>query len=302
MKNIIFLDIDGVLQPFDANEKDYYDLEELKLILIKNYSHIYDFSNINEDDIGDVYYNWDKFSIRFLEQLLIETKSKIVLSSGWRETFSLEELKALFSIHNLDSYIIDVIDSGDKKRNIFKYIKEHNVENYIVFDDLHMEKDFGGRFSLCNERLDLNNIIYAKNVLLNNFKVEMDDKEIFFYKDKNKSTFLYKNLKVDDDHNFLFIMNKNLGKFLTKEDSKYIFSEIIRIIAYNNPEILGIILKYSSDLSPLFNFDFIGDKKQVGLFFIMQYIDINYNGYKNINFFKNNFEALSIFFNKFYEE
>lgn len=56
-------------------------------------------------DIGAVYYDWDDKAIQLLKDCLDEASAKIVISSGWRDFNNEEKLKALFKIHDLDSYI-----------------------------------------------------------------------------------------------------------------------------------------------------------------------------------------------------
>lgn len=74
-------------------------------------------------DIGAVYYDWDDKAIQLLKDCLDEASAKIVISSGWRDFKNEEKLKALFKIHDLDSYIIDVLPKGNKETVIADYLR-----------------------------------------------------------------------------------------------------------------------------------------------------------------------------------
>lgn len=74
-------------------------------------------------DIGAVYYDWDDKAIQLLKDCLDEASAKIVISSGWRDFNNEEKLKALFKIHDLDSYIIDVLPKGNKETVIADYLR-----------------------------------------------------------------------------------------------------------------------------------------------------------------------------------
>lgn len=74
-------------------------------------------------DIGAVYYDWDDKAIQLLKDCLDEASAKIVISSGWRDFNNEEKLKALFKIHDLDSYIIDVLPKENKETVIADYLR-----------------------------------------------------------------------------------------------------------------------------------------------------------------------------------
>jgi hypothetical protein len=132
-KAIIFLDIDGVLATnlqFFMNRAKFWR---------KN----------PEMEVLDVPYPWDKGAVDVFNEILDETGAEIVLSSDWRLYFSLSNLETIFKFNGVKKWPIAVtgevfIASGNQEMTraaeIDDYIKEHNVTNYVVIDDLNIGK------------------------------------------------------------------------------------------------------------------------------------------------------------------
>lgn len=141
---IVFLDIDGVLQPYDHTERFNHDLQETVKEIAEKYSDKIYFT-MDPYDVAAVYYDWDDKAVRLLSSCLDETNAKIVISSGWRDFNNEEQLKALFKIHALDRYITDVLPKGIKEKVIKNYLQDHSesIEGYIVLDDYDMTSAFG---------------------------------------------------------------------------------------------------------------------------------------------------------------
>lgn len=132
-KAVIFLDIDGVLATnlqFFMNRAKFWrknpEMEEL-----------------------NVPYPWDKGAVDVFNEILDETGAEIVLSSDWRLYFSLSNLETIFKFNGVKKYPIAVtgevfIASGNQEMTraaeIGEYIKEHNITNYVVIDDLNIGK------------------------------------------------------------------------------------------------------------------------------------------------------------------
>ena len=111
---VIFLDIDGVLQPLGRQERfDHMDeVPELcgKLNRICNngfdyVAHIEEFGS-NAYDVAAVYYDWDKPSVERLRYILDLTNARIVLSSDWREG-GMERMRGMLGIYGLENYLVD---------------------------------------------------------------------------------------------------------------------------------------------------------------------------------------------------
>lgn len=124
----IFLDIDGVLQPFMQKRFDHTPLRrpeedecvdeiaELAKRLDKElangfcyYDYIGGDASYGEAvrkkyDLGAVYYDWDRKAVARLQRIIDTTGAKIILSSDWRE-FSLKVMYGLLDIYGLGKYL-----------------------------------------------------------------------------------------------------------------------------------------------------------------------------------------------------
>jgi hypothetical protein len=133
---IIFLDIDGVLNSAtDFREAGYYDKSPNKTEVISP---------------GKLY---------ILEEIVRSTDAKIVISSTWRELYSLKELHTLFMDRGWKLPVTTIIgkteeDGGrrlhhgaisTRSSNISKWLdSKDNVSNYVILDDVEA-KDFEDR-------------------------------------------------------------------------------------------------------------------------------------------------------------
>ena len=118
---IIFLDFDGVL-----NHENYYN------------------ERINKKFIGYPEYpysEFDKDTILNLNKIVLETNAKVVITSTWRQSRTIEELQKLLNYFGFIGEIIDVTPSlrnlGDhvlRGNEIYKWIIE-NVNDYFSFNE-----------------------------------------------------------------------------------------------------------------------------------------------------------------------
>lgn len=142
-KNIIFLDIDGVLQPYNNEFRFKHDLDATVEYLVQKYDDMI-FKTMDKYDVCAAYYDWDDIAIGYLKEFLNKESAYIVVSSGWKEYNNEFQLKALFGLYELDDYILAICNKGDKARTIQEYLQEHQEEinQYVVIDDMDMEDKF----------------------------------------------------------------------------------------------------------------------------------------------------------------
>lgn len=153
MKKIIFLDIDGVLQPGYKQDRFDHDLEADKKEMAAQDAR---YETLDRYDIGAVRYDWNKQAVEHLRSLCEQTQAQIVISSAWRESKSLEQLQLLFRLHGLDSYVIDKTvdderpytktDYTRRDAQIKLYLDQHkDIDTFVVIDDSYVS-ELGGTF------------------------------------------------------------------------------------------------------------------------------------------------------------
>jgi hypothetical protein len=137
-RQVIFLDIDGVLQPGGRQDRFNHDLEQLRKDLAAKYNND-DYLEMDIYDLGAVWYDWDKEAVERLRKLCIDVPAEIVISSDWRRSKSLAQLKYCFKLHDLDAYVTGTIDQiPDKYRcdEITEYLKNNqDIHRFVILDD-----------------------------------------------------------------------------------------------------------------------------------------------------------------------
>jgi len=113
---VVFLDIDGVLQPRTQYRFEHIrngEMPQLCADLTKrlgyDYSALMEASSTSMYDIAAVYYDWDKESVALMKELLESEGAVIVLSSDWRE-FGMDVMEMLLGIWGLDRFIYGATD------------------------------------------------------------------------------------------------------------------------------------------------------------------------------------------------
>lgn len=120
--NIIFLDIDGVL----------------------NSSRVYASGFTRPYDWDGCYLHkeaakFDPIAVGLINQLAKKADAKIVISSAWRQDHSVVDLRALLTIGRLAvERIIDktIHMHGDQRGlEVKEWLDRHDVDKYVIFDD-----------------------------------------------------------------------------------------------------------------------------------------------------------------------
>ena len=121
--SVVFLDIDGVLQPRTQKRFNYQDdIADLCVELESRcggrypYTEWHGTQQIDDMDIGAVYYDWNRDAVERLRYVLEVAGSGIVLSTNWREMRGYSGMAALLAIHGLDRYLCGFTETMDMLR------------------------------------------------------------------------------------------------------------------------------------------------------------------------------------------
>lgn len=161
-RSVLFLDIDGVLQPDQSIHRYRFHIQKedkgnLYPNAIADQTGIEHLRDLKWYDVAAVSLDWEEDAVSNLREILLGCgkKIEIVLSSSWRETKSLEDMKALFAVHNLDFFLTDMCPLDNfcsKRRAIELYLKEHpDLKDYVIVDDENLLADFPGHFVYCTD-------------------------------------------------------------------------------------------------------------------------------------------------------
>jgi len=137
VNKVIFLDIDGVL-----NNASYAKLLH----------HLYGgngYGGFAKGRFTTKDIKWDLYNVGALKTLMNKTGAKIVISSTWRYTHSVNSFKDMFQLYGLKAGriigltpdlshmgITDKFPKGTiRGDDINAYLKDHDVDNYVILDD-----------------------------------------------------------------------------------------------------------------------------------------------------------------------
>lgn len=178
--NVIFLDIDGVIRHNGSLLYLDYDLSTLPSNLTKQYKTNY--QKYNKEELGVVYYDWDKEAIERLRCIIQQAGAKIVITSTWREK-GLQRLIDFFRLYGLEDAIIGITDKlSSKDKAIFKqkgyhertleilkYLQNHpEIKSYVAIDDMDISKGIEDNFVQTKELLSDEDCIRCIDILQDN--------------------------------------------------------------------------------------------------------------------------------------
>lgn len=243
-KNIIFLDIDGVIQPYSNQYRFDHDLDALPNYFASKYNDK-TFSSCDIYDLGAAYFDWDEVALARIKQILRDFNGYIVIHSGWRESVPIHHLKALFKLYDMDEYILDILEPGRKETVISSFIRDYAAEinKYIIIDDDAMMCEFGMNFCHTYDVFDLKDHLYINRFFMQNY----------YFKDgltlcnfKGEVTTVKERKSVFDGHNVSVFEIDNIDS-LNEYEVLMIYNELYKY-CFNN-DIWCMILKRKNELS-----------------------------------------------------
>lgn len=162
-KKVIFLDIDGVIQPYNANQR--FMVNRKSLIERISFEYQTDYNQYDEFDVAAVYYDWNMEAISIINYIIDKTNAYLVISSNWRNHLFPNKMKDLLKIHNLDIFYLgdtpDIISIPNYKNKlklyhykvieILAYLEQNpDITNYVVIDDLDLSIGLDNHFVKTN--------------------------------------------------------------------------------------------------------------------------------------------------------
>lgn len=210
-KSIIFLDIDGVIQPYHSQMRHEYDLDAM----IEKLCEKYDPEVVRRGDKYDVaaaYYDWNEIAVGRIAYLCHHMEAYIVMSTGWRQWNDNERFRLFLSFYGLEDYLLDTCENisfeemektqkdsdhyvEEKVVAIRKWIEAHkdDVDRYLVIDDKDMTYEFGTSF------------LYTDNIITD------DDTRFGCYLMGTDNEYKFTKNEIKLDHTRLRFVEKTIG-------------------------------------------------------------------------------------------
>lgn len=239
-KNIIFLDIDGVIQPYHLAERFNHDLDQLIDYLCDKYEDpIY--KEMDKYDVGAAFYDWDEVAIGYLTKLIRITGAYVVVHSGWIASNNLPKIKALFRLYNLDEYIIDICAHASKERAVFEYIDANRdwIHRYVVIDDSSLMSVYGYSFVQPNDVMNMENYEQCVSILNNAYSFERKEEAINVFKQERCVLKVSYKPAVMQGKKLLFLKYNSCDKYLTESDCLITDNYIVK--AFSDEAYEGIV-------------------------------------------------------------
>ena len=157
IEKALFLDIDGVIQPFTEYRFEYVNKNSEMEQLFKELEDEFkvDYREFNRYDVASAYYDWDRDAVEEIKRILDTTGAKIVVSSSWRSGTTGDYFPFLLRIHDLQKYLygyapiffeeLPKYDGIKHARSIeiLEYLKKHpHIKKWVAVDDIDLSKDF----------------------------------------------------------------------------------------------------------------------------------------------------------------
>ena len=155
---VVFLDIHGVLQPYNAERRFREFPNRNKIIAELSEKHNIDYFKYHYYDVLAAYIDWNKDSVDRLKEALDKTGSQIIVSSDCKSKYEPNKMHDLLEIHDLGKYwyadntiitnrfrFMNNFRTEDiiRKKEIMHSLKVYPIETFVVLDDMQrMKKHF----------------------------------------------------------------------------------------------------------------------------------------------------------------
>ncbi len=169
MNTILFLDIDGVINPHNyASYPQENKLQPYIFSLLKRNPNIRRLPSFTVDQVAHFF---DRQACLFIQKLIKEFNCKLVISSSWRCVFNNQQLKAVLDLQDLGFAFMDTTDTlSSRPAEIKDYIYKHSIERYLVIDDFNMESSFHEHFILTKNLFTEANYQAARKALKDQYE------------------------------------------------------------------------------------------------------------------------------------
>lgn len=172
-RTVIFLDIDGVLQPPASQTRFKHDLEKLRRFLADELDDPR-YLDIDKYDLGAIYHDWDRDAVERLRKLCEDFGAEIVISSDWRLRKSISLLKVYFRVHDLHGHVTDKTSEGAgaphyRAGEVKDYLDSHpEIERFVIIDDGYrkeFDELFPEHFVHTGYRMEADDEMRARQIL-----------------------------------------------------------------------------------------------------------------------------------------
>lgn len=173
--NVVFLDIDGVVQPHNSFKRfDYMNYDTIKYLSDKYHT---DYFKYDCYDVCSVYVDWEFSAVERLKYILDSTNSRIIISSNWREPNNSYKMYDLLKIQGLDKYYYAdnpyiIEDSSYYKirtKEINASLNKYDIKNYVILDDMvDLIRCFPSNFVCVNNYINDKDVERAIKILKKN--------------------------------------------------------------------------------------------------------------------------------------
>lgn len=169
MNTILFLDIDGVINPH--NYTSYPQENKLQPWIFSFLKRNPDIRKLPAFTVDQVVHYFDRKACLLIQKLMKEFDCKLVISSSWRCIFNNQQLKAILDLQNLGFAFIDSTDTlSSRPAEIKDFISKHQIEKYLVIDDFNMETSFHEHFILTKKIFTEENYQEARKALQSQYE------------------------------------------------------------------------------------------------------------------------------------